>query len=150
VENPPNTRGKKPQAPASKNFTMIGVRLQTPTATAYKKSRESISNGISRSGLAFGFKRASASLRQKLAFILCTLNLDRHSTVSTIGSRLASFTLRSLKWLICSGLEARRYPKSMMFFFTQPRVNNEPHYELKCCGLFWIYIPYTLINPWGH
>jgi hypothetical protein len=37
VENPPNTRGKNQGRQPASNFTMIGVRLQTPTAAAYKK-----------------------------------------------------------------------------------------------------------------
>jgi hypothetical protein len=37
VENPPNTRGKNHGRQPASNFTMIGVRLQTPTAAAYKK-----------------------------------------------------------------------------------------------------------------
>jgi hypothetical protein len=36
---------EKPRATASKHFTTIGVRLRTPTTTAYKRSRESTSNG---------------------------------------------------------------------------------------------------------
>jgi hypothetical protein len=37
VENPLNTRGKNDERQPASNFTMIGVRLQTPTAAAYKK-----------------------------------------------------------------------------------------------------------------
>jgi hypothetical protein len=42
VENPPNTRGKNHGRQPASNFTMIGVRLQTPTAATYKKQNESI------------------------------------------------------------------------------------------------------------
>jgi hypothetical protein len=37
VENPPNTSGKNHGRQPAGNFTMIGVRLQKPTAAAYKK-----------------------------------------------------------------------------------------------------------------
>jgi hypothetical protein len=37
MENPPQHEREKPQVLTSKNFTMIEVRLQTPTAAAYKK-----------------------------------------------------------------------------------------------------------------
>jgi hypothetical protein len=37
VENPINPRGKNHGRQPASNFTMIGVRLQTPTAAAYKK-----------------------------------------------------------------------------------------------------------------
>jgi hypothetical protein len=37
VENPPNMRGKHYERQPTSNFTMIGVRLQTPTTAAYKK-----------------------------------------------------------------------------------------------------------------
>jgi len=37
VENPSNAKGKKPQAPASKNFIISGVYLQHLTA-AYKRN----------------------------------------------------------------------------------------------------------------
>jgi hypothetical protein len=40
VENPPNMRGKNHGRQPASNFTMIGVRLQTPTVVAYKKKNE--------------------------------------------------------------------------------------------------------------
>jgi hypothetical protein len=37
VKNPLNTRGKNHRHQPTSNFTMIGVRLQMPTAAAYKE-----------------------------------------------------------------------------------------------------------------
>jgi hypothetical protein len=45
MENSLNVRGKNHGRQPVSNFTMIGVRLQTPIVTAYKKYNESISNG---------------------------------------------------------------------------------------------------------
>jgi hypothetical protein len=44
VKNSLNTRGKNHRRQPTSNFTMIGVRLQTLTAAAYKKYNKSISN----------------------------------------------------------------------------------------------------------